>query len=266
MPQEYPLVSIITATFNSLKFFEETKNSVFAEGMDDFEWIIIDDASTDGTREYLQKLTDQRVKLHLKETNMGMGDSYKRGVELARGKYFVILDHDDTVPAGSLTKRINLLERNPLSNVAFGTVSYMDEHSHIYKQTHFPFTKGDCVLSPTTVLLAIFWVPSYPLKQGCVLLRTDFVKKNRGIFDIALFLQAATSGPTVFIDAPCLNYRTFRDQYSSSPNKRVMTFLRFHWVKFSLRFLPWYVSPFVAIYRTSIEFAKVLWCYISPKR
>lgn len=261
-----PLISIITATYNSLKFFEETKCSVFTEGIQDFEWIIIDDGSSDGTKKILLELQDPRVKLHLKDLNTGIGDSYEIGIGLAQGKYLLILDHDDTIPEGTLSKRVEWLERNSTANVAFGTVAYMDEYSKIYNQSNFPLIQDSCVLPSSKVLLGIFASPAYPLKQGCVVLRSNFVMENRGIYDIALFLQAVISGPVVFINEPCLNYRTFRNQYSSSRKKRVMTFLHFYWAKYSLQYLPWYFSPIVAVYRTSLELAKVLWCFVSSKR
>lgn len=261
-----PLLSVITATYNSLRFFDDTKRSVLESEISDLEWIIVDDGSTDGTRKVLKNLTDPRIKLHLKDHNTGIGDAYKIGVSLASGQFLLILDHDDTIPYGSLIKRIESLDQEPSSNVAFGMVSYMNEDGVIYKQPSFPFTYHSGTLSSLRVLLSVFISPSYPLKQGCVILRTDFVKTHLGIYDIELFLKAVASGPVMFVNESCLNYRTFRSQYSSSRKKRVMTFLHLYWARYSLKYLPKALSPFFSVYKTLVELAKVLWCFLSPRR
>lgn len=266
MNNSEPSVSIVTATFNSMRFFEKTKQSVFSAGIDDFEWIVVDDGSVDGTRDYLRTLSDARVRVHLKDKNTGIGDSYEIGVGLARGRYILILDHDDTVPGDSLVERINALESHPESNVAFGPVAYMDEEGLIYQVSKFPFLKRSGLVSSARVLAGVFFAPAYPLKQGCVVLRTAFVRTVPRIFDIALFLSAVRSGPVAFIDQPCLNYRTFRNQFSSSRKMRLIKFFHFYWARYAFEYLPWLVSLPVALYRTALELAKVLWCFISPKR
>ena len=259
-------VSIVTATYNSMRFFERTKESVFAAGIENFEWIVVDDGSSDGTRDYLKSLSDPRVRVHLKERNTGIGDSYEIGVGMAQGKYLLILDHDDTIPGDSLVQRITELESHPESNVAFGPVAYMDEEGRIYKISKFPFLQRSGLVSSARVLAGVFFAPAYPLKQGCVVLRTAFVRNVPPIFDIALFLAGVRSGPVAFVDQPCLNYRTFRNQFSSSRKMRLLTFFHFYWARYAFQYLPWLVSLPVALYRTAIEFAKVLWCFVSPKR
>lgn len=266
MNNHIPIVSIITATYNSMRFFKETEKSVFEADLQDFEWIIVDDNSTDGTREYLSALSDKRVHLFLKDRNSGIGDSYEIGVKIARGKYILILDHDDTIPKGSLSARILALEKAPQSKVAFGTVAYMDEQSSVYHVSSFPFLAGSGLVSSAKILTGIFIAATYPLKQGCVVLRGDFVRRAPKIYDIALFLHAVRSGPVVFVDQPCLNYRTFRNQFSSSRKMRLIKFFHFYWAKYAFQHLPWYISPWVAVYRTLLEMAKVLWCFVSSRR
>lgn len=266
MNKAEPTVSIVTATYNSMRFFEKTKESVFAAGIENFEWIVVDDGSNDGTREYLKTLADARVRVHLKERNTGIGDSYEIGVGMAEGRYILILDHDDTIPGRSLVERFEALEAHPESNVAFGPVAYMDEEDRIYQTSQFPFLSHPGLVSSAQVFAGVFFAPAYPLKQGCVVLRTSFVRTAPRIFDIALFLAGVRSGPVAFVDQPCLNYRTFRNQFSSSRKMRLIKFFHFYWARYAFQYLPWLVSLPVAVYRTAIEFAKVLWCFVSPKR
>lgn len=266
MEDHLPLISIITATYNSIRFFHDTSRSVLQSEVRDFEWIIVDDGSSDGTRELLEKLKDNRIKLHIKSVNAGIEDSYATGINLAKGKYLLILDHDDTIPKGSLLKRITELQSNISANAAFGAVSYMTEDGKVYRESKFPLLRSTQTISSIMAITMLFAIPIYPLKQGCVVLRTNFVKENKGLYDIQLFLKASKSGPVIYVAEPCLNYRTFRTQFSSSRRIRVIRFLQFVWAKYAFVYLPWYVSPFAAIYRTIPEFAKVIWSFVSSKR
>lgn len=261
-----PLLSIVTATYNSMKYFKETETNIRNLEIDNYEWIIVDDGSKDGTRDYLKSIASEKINVVLKPANKGIEDSYKTGIELARGKYLLILDHDDTVPIGTITKRISQLEQNPQSNLAFGKVAYMDEQSNVYRVSSFKSADQDTLLTSFKALMAIFLSPTYPLKQGCVILKTQFVKDHPGYYDIQLFLLAAKFGPVVFINQPCLNYRTFRSQFSSSRKMRVVRFFQFVWVKYAFQFLPLYLSPFLSVYKTGIELLKVVWSLVSSKR
>ncbi len=260
-----PLISIVTATYNSMKFIEETKQSVLGLDMD-FEWVVVDDASRDGTPDYIRALNDPRINAFFKQKNGGIEDSYEQGIKLAKGKYILILDHDDTIPEGSLQKRVTELERHPEALLAFGPVAYMDESSTIYKSAGIPLLRNSGLLSSALVLYGIFLLPVYPLKQGCVVLRTDFVKGTKDLYDIQLFLEAARRGPVAFVNTPCLNYRTFRAQFSSSRRMRLVRAFQFVWAKYAFKFLPWYSSPFLAFYRTLPEFGKIVWSLFSSRR
>lgn len=129
-----PTLSVVTATYNSMRFFKETHESVLGLSVDSMEWVIVDDCSTDGTRDYLHSIDDPRVRLVMKEVNGGIEDSYRMGIAASRGRYVLILDHDDTLPAGTVEARIDALEENAAAIAALGPVNYMDEFGHVYKR------------------------------------------------------------------------------------------------------------------------------------
>ncbi len=90
------LVSIITPIYNGEKFVEQTIQSVFAQTYDNYEWIIVDDGSTDKSYEVIEKNAghDKRVKL-LKQKNGGSAAARNAGIRIANGQYIVLLDADD---------------------------------------------------------------------------------------------------------------------------------------------------------------------------
>src|SRR6266536_2021133 len=101
------------STFNDAAFLPEAVASVLTQGFADFEFMIIDDGSTDSTSEYLGRLADARVRVVRNDSNQGLTRSLKRGVELARGRYLARLDADDAALPGRLEEQVNFMELNP---------------------------------------------------------------------------------------------------------------------------------------------------------
>jgi len=129
-------VSIVTPTFNSLKYIQKTANSVLNQTFKEWEWIIVDDLSTDGTREYLEDLEkkDSRIKCILKNDNEGSGPSRNKAIELAQNKYIAFLDSDDIWIPEKLALHTDFMEKNDssLSHTSYG---FIDENDNKIKQT-----------------------------------------------------------------------------------------------------------------------------------
>lgn len=89
------LVSIITPSYNSAEFIEETIQSVMNQTYENWEWLITDDLSKDNTVEILKKYNDPRIKLHVLEKNGGAGNARNKSLERAKGRYIAFLDSDD---------------------------------------------------------------------------------------------------------------------------------------------------------------------------
>src|SRR5919106_1338198 len=89
-----PPVSINTCAFNSARFIEETIDSVLAQTLADFEWVIVDDGSTDGTAELVERRRDPRIKL-IRQHHITL--RFARAIALAHseGEYLAFLDSDD---------------------------------------------------------------------------------------------------------------------------------------------------------------------------
>ncbi len=92
-----PLVSVIMPAFQSEKYIEAAIRSVMAQTVTDWELLVIDDGSTDGTAAIVSRLAreDRRVQLLQNNENLGAAESRNRGVECSRGNYLAFLDSDD---------------------------------------------------------------------------------------------------------------------------------------------------------------------------
>ncbi len=90
-----PFFSIITPAYNRAHVMERTIKSVLNQTDDDFEYIIVDDGSTDGTCEVVQRFTDPRIKLIIHPENRGIGPTRNTGFAAASGEWLVPHDSDD---------------------------------------------------------------------------------------------------------------------------------------------------------------------------
>lgn len=133
-----PLVSVIMPVYNCASYIEVAVDSILCQTLPDFELIIIDDASTDGTINVLKKYTDSRIKLIFKERNQGVSCAINDGLKVAKGKYIARMDGDDISVKERFEKQVAILESNPEIFICGGLVQYLGGTNNIifYKETH----------------------------------------------------------------------------------------------------------------------------------
>ena len=102
-------VSVVMPVYNCVTYIKESVDSILAQTFADFELLIIDDQSTDGTYEYLQTLTDIRVQLIRKKQNSGYTVSLNIGLDLAKGEYIARMDGDDICFLNRLKEQVDFL-------------------------------------------------------------------------------------------------------------------------------------------------------------
>jgi spore coat polysaccharide biosynthesis protein SpsF (cytidylyltransferase family) len=114
-----PKVSVYTTAYNVEPYIQETLQSVADQTYEDWEYIIIDDCSTDGTCQRIAEWLDglhfnERKKIQFVRNSENKGQSYNsnRALEMARGKYVACIDADDIFESNALETMFNILEEN----------------------------------------------------------------------------------------------------------------------------------------------------------
>lgn len=105
-----PKVSVIIPTHNRAAFLQAAIQSVLNQTFQDFEIIVVDDASKDETGEVVRSFTDQRIRYIRHETNKGQGATRNAGLRHASGEYVALLDDDDEWMPQKLEKQVRLLD------------------------------------------------------------------------------------------------------------------------------------------------------------
>lgn len=107
------LVTVLMSVHNEENNIDEAIQSILSQTYDNFEFIIIDDASTDSTVEKIIKYTDKRIIFIQNEINMGLTKNLNRGIELAKGKYIFRMDGDDISVRIRFEEQVAFMEMHP---------------------------------------------------------------------------------------------------------------------------------------------------------
>jgi len=107
-----PKVTFLMSVYNGEKYLQEAVDSILGQTFKDFEFLIINDGSTDKTGEILESYNDPRIKVINNEKNIGLTKSLNKGLRLARGEYIARQDADDISMPERLEKEVEFLEQN----------------------------------------------------------------------------------------------------------------------------------------------------------
>ena len=135
---EGPLVSVVVTTYNQEQYIEDALRSVLAQSFTDYEVVVVDDGSTDGTAERLAAFNDA-VRL-IRQPNKGIADSRNTGVSHAQGQYIAFLDGDDIWHEEKLAIQVRAAQEHPGSGlIAVDGIQFSDDGTVL---SHTLFTRG----------------------------------------------------------------------------------------------------------------------------
>lgn len=179
--------SIVTPSYNQQNFIEDTIKSVLAQSYLDYEYIIIDGGSTDGTFEIVNRYKD-RLKKYVSEPDEGQADAINKGFKYADGDIYAYLNSDDYYFEDTLEKVAEIFKNNPLVDVVYGDCVFTDAEGNFirYFSEILNYSKSrllnitDFIMQPST-----FWRRSVFEKYG------PFDKNFHYGFDWALWCEFA---------------------------------------------------------------------------
>ena len=125
-----PLVSVIIPTYNRANLIAHAINSVLAQDYSNIEIIVVDDCSTDDTNKFLTDFYNKHTNIIIKTfpKHLGQCSARNSGLDLARGKYIQLLDSDDALIPGIISKHVNFLEAHPQFDLVYGDMMLSNTH------------------------------------------------------------------------------------------------------------------------------------------
>lgn len=223
------LVSVIIIFLNAEKFFEEAVESVFAQTYKNWELLLVDDGSTDGSTEIALRYSEQYPeKVHYLEhdghLNRGMSASRNLGIEHAKGKYIAFLDADDVWLPQKLEQQIAILDSHPKVAMVYGrTLIWHSWNGHSENSKHDYMLnlgiKPDTLVEPP-MLLPILLQGKFQSPTTCnAMIRREvfkdvggFVDSFRGMSEDRVFFTKLGLKLPVFVSHNCwARYRQHPD-------------------------------------------------------
>ena len=124
-----PAVSVCIPTYNRRDYLKETLQSVFAQTYKDYEVVIVDDGSTDGTEEMIKQL-GCNVRYYWQK-NAGEGAARNRLIELAGGKFITFIDSDDLLMPDAVERMVAAMQRESEPVIVYGSYLRIDPYGNI---------------------------------------------------------------------------------------------------------------------------------------
>jgi hypothetical protein len=139
-----PKVSVVMSVYNGARYVKEAVDSILAQTFADFEFIIIDDGSTDDTWSVLHNYADRRIRLAQNGQNIGLTRSLNRGLSWARGVYIARMDADDISLPSRFERQVNILDAHSAIGLLGSDVLVLDMATGRQKRRRYP--KTDCAI------------------------------------------------------------------------------------------------------------------------
>ncbi len=124
-----PKVSVIIPAYNAMTYLPKTVESVLKQSFTDFEVIIVNDGSSDNIEQWVNTITDNRIKL-ISQKNQGTAAARNTGIAHAKGEYLAFLDSDDLWEASNLEKQVYCLDNNPDVGLVYVWIASIDENGN----------------------------------------------------------------------------------------------------------------------------------------
>lgn len=167
-----PKVSVVMAVYNGARYLREAVESILNQTFSDFEFVIIDDGSVDGTAEILHYYAqrDERIRIH-RQTNQKLIAALNMGFEMAQGVYIARMDADDVSLPERLARQVDFLDAHPEIGVLGTGFQIMDGYGNTSHTVHFPKQHG-----------VLRWYLCFycPIVHPSVMMRREIVEQAGG--------------------------------------------------------------------------------------
>lgn len=164
-----PRVTVLMPVYNGEKYLRKAMESILRQTYTDFEFLIINDGSTDRSVEIIESYQDSRIRLIHNEKNIKLIATLNKGIELALGEYIARMDCDDISLPDRLAKQVAFMDTHPEIGVCGTWAKVIDENGNVNRSIKALTGKS---------IKRLCWRPS-PFIHPTIMARTSLLKENR---------------------------------------------------------------------------------------
>jgi len=213
-----PLVSVVLSVYNGEKYLLETIESILNQTYNNFEFIIIDDGSTDKSLEIIKSYNDERMVLISRE-NRGLVASLNEGIEKAKGVYIARMDADDISLETRFEEQVAFMEQNPNIGVCGTAIIGFGEDMEERVATYAALNSR---LQTELLFSSIFAHPTVMMRKEILLKHNlKYEKESLHAEDFALWVSLAQYTKFANLKEPLLKYRILQNSITREAEREV---------------------------------------------
>jgi len=208
-------ISVVMPAYNAEKYLAVAIESILWQTFTDFEFIIVNDGSTDHSLDVVKSFSDMRIKIIDTKTNMGNYAARNKGHRVACGKYICVMDADDIAFPHRLARQYAFMEQNPDIGIAGSCLKYVGSNQIVFREPEYELNK-------------IKLLKNNYICHPSIIMRQKFLRKYNLLYDESfwyagdydLMVRASAIFPVVNTKDVLLNYRWTSEQLSGSSVKK----------------------------------------------
>jgi glycosyltransferase involved in cell wall biosynthesis len=237
-------VPILMVTCNQERFVRRAIESVLAQTYRDWELVVIDDASTDGTQEALREFDDPRIRLICRQTNGGLLEAYRQGLNACTGEYLAFCEGDDEWSPGNLAEKMDVFKRHPEVGLVYSNVN-LDGPEPVCesKRQYLCRILSVAVNRPFDASLFVSYMNPVPAFSAVVVKRELLrgleypSEKDQAWLDWFFWNQISYRAPFFFLPQPLVIWRHHLDSLYGRMEKRGSARVKSTEIRLRFRFL-----------------------------
>lgn len=207
-----PKISIVMPVYNGQKYLRVAIDSILSQTLTDFEYIIIDDGSTDNTKKILSSYSDPRIVVITHPKNLGIVKSLNEGLVRSKGIYIARMDADDISVPDRLEQQYRYMSENTDAVVCAGNIQSINENGQAISGSWW--TKESPLIEWSLIWGNVIPHPTVMLKKSA--LPKDMYRDYKYAEDYDLWLRMSGKGQIVRLDDVLVYYRLHNDHVGSS--------------------------------------------------
>lgn len=216
------LVSIVIPVYNGMPYLPDALTSALGQDYPNLEVVVIDNASTDGTTEYLRGLNDPRLRLVHRELTQPAAANWTEAIHNARGDLVKLMCADDLITSDAITKQVELLQSHPHSGLVANRRAVMNGAGQVIKRQHgLDGLRGE-VDGREAIRACLHAGTNLLGEPACLLFRADVVKAGMPwedrwpyMTDMATYAKALKTNSVVCDPDPLATFRISATSWSS---------------------------------------------------
>ena len=216
-----PTVSVVMSVYNGQRFLSEAVQSILGQSFSDFEFVIVDDGSTDKSSgilaEYMRR--DGRIRVH-RHTNKGRAISLNIGIELSKGRYIARVDADDVALPNRLKEQVDFMELHPEVGLLSGSYERIRSNGRLLDRVRLPLLDDE--IRSMMLHSNAMCHPAVMMRKEVAIACGGYRKAFLDADDYDLWLRMSERSQLANLEQPILQYRVHSKQASIANSRHQM--------------------------------------------